>query len=144
MAYPRWKKRVNYWRRIIFPSPAEVRFAALMGAKTYTFKKIRDPVPYSHHYPLSIIVPAGWYKDNFIEREINVAGYFLDFGNRRQRLAVEINGAQHDDIVKDQTRKEHLAKRHWYIKVWKASAVTPWSDDYDPNKVIAGTVKWFE
>lgn len=118
VAYSKRKKERQRRIRLLFPSPAEVLWARIMGALV-----IR--VPWIHYrYPLCIIVPWGWYRDNFIEREIMVAGFVIDFGNVKQRLGIEIDGRGYHDIVADHDRDEILARHGWVIMRIPAERLT--------------------
>lgn len=104
--------------------------------------------------PLTIIVPAGWYKDNFIERQIYVPterrSHYIDFGNRRSRLGLEIDGRfdalgrQIHDVVADQQRDERLARAGWRVLRIPAGRVLPHAKMYNPKRAIDESKKWFE
>lgn len=66
-------------------------------------------------FPLTIIIPWGWYRSNYIEREIIIRGYHLDFGNRRMRMAIEIDGRNYHDVVDDYERDEALLRSGWRV-----------------------------
>lgn len=136
----RWRvKQYRRLKRLLFPSPGEAWWAAHMGCRVYTLSYIKN----AKGYPLRVIVPGGWYKANYIEREIFVRGYCIDFGNRRQRLGIEIDGADHD-IVKDVVRDEHLGKSKWLVRRIRAGRVIPGSREYNSQRVIDESKKWFE
>jgi hypothetical protein len=141
VAKKRWKRR----ERLIFPSPAEARWAAMMGAIVITIPWIRRfwIVHRESRYPLCLIIPWGWYRDNYIEREIIVRGYHIDFGNRAQRLGIEINGRHFHDVVYDMERAEHLARSGWALRSFPASWVTPWSPEYRGSWIVEESAEWF-
>lgn len=145
MAYPEWKKRWKRRERLLFPSPAEARWARMMGAIVITIPWIRRfwVMRKARRFPLTFIIPWGWYRDNYIEREIIVRGYHIDFGNRALRLGVEINGRPYHDIVYDQRRQEDLRRSGWHLRSFPASWVTPWSPEYHGSWVVEQSALFF-
>lgn len=115
-----------------------------MGCKTLTVPYLRS---LRTGYPLAFIVPAGWYKASYIEREVRVGRgkqqASIDFANRRTRLGLEIDGRDYHDIVADQQRDEWLLKYGWRIKRVPAAMVNPRSKQYNPERVLSTISKWF-
>lgn len=135
-------QRFHYWLnntrrnlRYIYPSPAEMEFARLMGARTITIKRLTN---YRTHFPMSFI----WWKGRFLrrefmQREVRVGPYFCDyyFESAYARKAIEIDGATHKlDIVYDQQRDDYLASRG--VQVMRIEARDLWKK---PDEVIRRT-----
>jgi very-short-patch-repair endonuclease len=111
-------KKKAMWRRsrILFPSPAEVRFVEIMGGRCLTIKSIRLS---STNFPLTIIVSFGrTLRREMVEREVQVGAYYVDFGfiTGAGQQAIEIDGQNfHMDIVKEQERDEYLSRYGWRV-----------------------------
>lgn len=129
--------------RLLFPSPAEVRFIELMGGKVITFNFIK------HHktkFPLTITLHLGTAlsRQNF-KREVKVGKYWLDFGNDI-KWSIEVDGRMyHRNVVKEFNKQEYLqgfcdrkcrkdCRRHlnqgWRVKHIEAARIFN-----EPNKV---------
>lgn len=140
------RRRGQYRRfmRYYFPSVAEVQAARLMGCKTFTVKLVRRP---SNGHALAFIIPAGWYKKNYIEREVQVRTqkrrYSLDFANRTERRAVEIDSRTYHNVVEDYEMDEDLASIKWHTLRVPAVRVIPASKHYNPNRVLNDIRDWF-
>lgn len=143
--YRRTRARLRRFRRVYFPSPAEVAAARLMGAKTLSLRYIREPL---NGYPLSFIIPAGWYKGNYIEREVRVGRgkkqASLDFANRRLRRGIEIDSRTYHDIVDDQEKDEWFASQGWRVLRIPAIYVNPRSKHYKGLQMLASIKKFIE
>lgn len=108
----------DWWRknRILFPSPAEVQFARVMGGKAITIDHIKHP---QTGFPLTIITSMGkTLRREFVQREVRVGAMYVDFGfeTRYSKKAIEIDGdAFHRDIVREQERDEYCRERGWKL-----------------------------
>lgn len=114
-----WHKKKQFWRnaRILFPSPAEVHFVRLMGGRAITIDAIR--YPNENRFPLAIIYKRGKFlKSNFMQREVRVGGFYVDFAfiDSYSKKAIEIDGSDyHKDVVKESERDQYLNDRGWYV-----------------------------
>lgn len=111
-------KKKAMWRRsrILFPSPAEVRFVEIMGGRVLTIKRIkRKP----NGFYLTFFVSMGrTLRREMVEREVQVGAYYVDFGfiTGAGQQAIEIDGQDfHMDVVKEQERDEYLARYGWRV-----------------------------
>jgi very-short-patch-repair endonuclease len=108
----------NDWRRrgrILFPSPAEVRFVRIMGGRAVTFHFIRHP---KTKFPLVVFVTMGrTLRREFVQREVRVGAMYVDFAfvNDYTKKAIEVDGSTHNDIVKEQNRDDYLRARGWRV-----------------------------
>ena len=111
-----YRLRSKYWRmkRILFPSPAELRFIEIMGGKVVRFKKIKSR---KSGFCLAIIYSLGApLNDERFKREKRVGRYFVDFGNDIC-IGIEIDGKQwHRDVVKEFERDSYFYQLGWRIK----------------------------
>lgn len=103
--------RIN---RIIFPSPAELRFIEIMGGRVFRLKYVRHP---RTKFPIAYIASMGKVlRDEKFKREVRVGKYFLDFGND-VFCAIEIDGRNwHMDVVAEFERDSYIYQRGWRIK----------------------------
>lgn len=114
----------DWWRRnrILFPSPAEVRFVQIMGGRTVTINALRHPAT---GYPLVIFVSMGrLLRREFVQREVRVGAMYIDFAfeTRYTKKGIEIDGADfHRDIVREQQRDDYLGGYGWRILHIQAS-----------------------
>lgn len=119
--------RKKIWRRtrILFPSPAEVRFVQVMGGRVLVFNYVRST---STHYPLAIFISMGKIlRREFVQREVRVGAMHVDFAfiTSYGRQAIEIDGRNfHMDVVREQERDEYLNGRGW--RVLHIQAVDLW------------------
>lgn len=92
--------------RIIFPSPAEIRFAELMGAKYAQVLLFRDR---RTKFPMAIRIKRGkLFKQERVKREVSIGPYWVDFANDLNRI-IEIDGdPYHMDVVADMDREIHI------------------------------------
>jgi hypothetical protein len=125
--YYRIRSRVWRMKRIIFPSPAELKFITLMGGKVWQSKYIKWP----GGFPLAIVFSKGKFlREEKVRREVRVGKYFIDFGNDL-KYGLEIDGrSYHMDVVAQFDRDIYLYERNW--KVLHIPAIWLWNN---PNKV---------
>jgi hypothetical protein len=113
-----WWRRVS---RLLYPSPAEVRFIRLMKGRVLIIPFVRSG---RSKFPLAIALSMGYLKRELVEREIWVNGrYCLDFATPRSRVlkAIEIDGRDwHRDVVREQQRDEYLRSQGWQVLHVKA------------------------
>jgi very-short-patch-repair endonuclease len=128
-----YKTRAAYRKqmRMLFPSPAEVRFVELMGGRTFTFRHIKST---KNSFPLTFILSLGKILDREnVQREVRAGAMYIDFGvdSNYYKKGIECDGAKfHRDIVKEQRRDEYLYGRGWDILHIEASTIYR-----DPTKV---------
>lgn len=124
-----YRTRSKWWRdnRLLYPSPAEVRFIRLMGGRVITIGRIKH---YKTKYPLAIVVSLGRVltRQNF-RREVLVGTKLCDFGNDL-KAAIEIDGKYYHDIVEQVERDEYFAQYDWRVLHIEASML--WRE---PSKV---------
>jgi hypothetical protein len=114
------------WRRgrVLFPSPAEVKFIRVMGGRTFSFSSVTST---KTGFPLTFIMSFGkTLRREYVQREVRVGAYYVDFAfvTRYDRKAIEIDGkAYHRDIVKEQQRDDYLMDRGWRVMHITASEV---------------------
>ena len=103
-----YRTRAIWFRyvRLLFPSPAEVRFIKIMGGKIITIPFILNP---ETKQPLRFVLDLGRaLRNEKFGREIQAGRYWLDFGNDIL-WAIEIDGKKyHRDIVREQDRDDYL------------------------------------
>jgi very-short-patch-repair endonuclease len=124
-----YRTRSQYWRtkRLLFPSPAELKFITLMGGKVWRVNKLCWP----GGYPFAIVLSKGKFlREEKVRREVRVGKYFLDFGNDLM-YGLEIDGHHwHLDVVAEFDRDIYLYNYGW--KVLHIPAIWLWNS---PNKV---------
>lgn len=133
--YLRARSKWYRLQRLLFPSPAEIRFVELMGGRYVTFKKIRGG---PNHFPLVLILSLGReLRAEHYRREVRVGKYFVDFGND-VGAAIEIDGRQyHMDVVADIEREMYLYARSW--RLLRVQAPRLWND---PKRVQRDVLKF--
>lgn len=103
-----YRNRSRYWRikRVLFPSPAEVRFMQIMGAKITIIKRISSR---PNNFPLVIVWTLGKaLKNAQVKREVRYGKYYVDFANDLNWI-IEIDGkAYHMDVVADMDREIYI------------------------------------
>lgn len=142
--YRRFRARLRRFDRLHFPSPAEAQLAALMGCKLHTVAFLRS---WRTGHPFCLIRPAGWYKANYLEREVRMGRgkqqRSIDFANRRERKGIEVDGRDFHNIVDDYEKDEYAASLGWRIERIPAAMVNPRSKQYAPDKAAAKINKLF-
>jgi hypothetical protein len=143
--YLKWRGKWRRWHRLYFPSPAEVQAARLMGCYALPIAVVRS---WRTGYALTFIIPAGWYRANYIEREVPLSGHgryaSFDFANRAERIAIEIDGREYHDIVADYERDEWARALGWVVYRVPAAQVNPRSKQYDGSRVRQRIIAAFE
>lgn len=104
--YYRYRSTYWRWQRILFPSPAEVRFIEIMGGKVWTFNRVRST---NTGFPLTLVVSLGKVlKRQNYKREVRYGKYFVDFSNDLNRI-IEVDGREwHMDVVADMDREIYI------------------------------------
>lgn len=129
LTYTIYKMRVRYlindWRRkmrVLFPSPAEIKFIRMFGGIVITIPFIKYP---KTGFPLAIILTIGYrLRRENIQREVRVGAMYIDFASidRFSKKAIEIDGRNfHRDIVREQRRDDYLYRRGWIVLHIQAS-----------------------
>jgi hypothetical protein len=108
-----YRARYRRGMRMIFPSPAEMRFIEIMNGRYTSLQFIKHP---RTHFPLTIVWTLGpLLHGEHVRREVRVGKYFIDFGNDIKR-GIEIDGMKfHQDILKEQSRDQYLFDMDWLI-----------------------------
>lgn len=102
-----YRTRSRYWRlqRILFPSPAEVRFIELLGGRVVTFNYIKSN---KTGFPLALIVSLGRIlKQAKFKHEVRYGKYYVDFSNDLNWI-IEIDGYAFHDVVADMDREIYI------------------------------------
>lgn len=113
-----WYAKKRFWRnsRMLFPSPAEVHFIRIMGGRAVTIDAVRYPTT---KFPLTIIYKHGRFmRRNFMQREVRVGGFYVDFAfvDAYSNKAIEIDGSDyHKDHVREGERDDYLKARDWQV-----------------------------
>jgi hypothetical protein len=137
IVYKYYILRSQVWRRqrLLFMSPAEIKFIHIMGGRVVTFDHIKAP---RTGFPLAVVITMGrTLRRERIEREVRVGKCFIDFGNDIKR-GIEIDGRNfHMDIVKEQERDDYCAGYGWSLLHIQAG------DLYrNPNQVQRDVLKY--
>jgi len=121
-------------RRLLFPSPAELRLIVIMGGRVVQIKRLRDP---STGFPLALVIK--WpkvFKHEFVRREVRCGPYYIDFGNDIGR-GIEIDGrAYHTDVVAAFERDSYLYQRNWLIM--HIPALWLWNNPVKVQQLVIG------
>lgn len=128
--------RAAYRRRVrlLYPSPAEVKFIRLMGGRVVVVDWIHNP---RNKYPLVIVLSLGRIlRRQGFRREVRIGSKFVDFGNDL-KYVIEIDGRPFHDIVEMQRRDDYLA--NYECQVLHIPAAHLWRS---PDKVQRRVVKF--
>lgn len=110
-----YRTRSYYYRinRILFPSPAELKFVDIMGGKSFAIDFIKHP---KTKFPLAFVWSLGKHlNDENFKREVRVGKYYIDFGNDIG-IGLEIDGHHwHRDVVAEFDRDSYLYQRNWRV-----------------------------
>lgn len=113
-----YKTKANFrkYKRLLFPSPAEVEFIRIFGGKFITFSHIKNPFT---KFPLTFITSLGVIleREN-IQREVRAGAMYVDFGQTTKygNKGIEIDGKNfHRDIIKELKRDEYLKNYGWQL-----------------------------
>ena len=119
-----YRRRSKWWRdnRMLFPSPAEVRFIQIMGGRVVIIERIKHP---KTKFPMVIVLSLGKIltRENF-KREVRVGSKLCDFGNDL-KTAIEIDGRYFHDIIEQVERDEYFTNYGWRVlhieasKLWR-------------------------
>lgn len=127
-----YRARSTYYRlkRLAFPSPAEVKFLELMGARVRTFPYIRAGV---RGFPLAIVLSRGkLLRQARLKREVRYGKHYVDFANDIHWV-IEIDGSPyHQDVVADFDREVYLRdflRKHGHeLRLKRIPAPRLWND----------------
>jgi very-short-patch-repair endonuclease len=111
----RWQNVYRRNKRLVFPSPAEMRLVELMGGRVLRLKFLRDR---RTHFPLALVIrQPKLFKRERVRREVGYGSYWVDFANDLNRI-IEVDGsAYHMDVVADFDREvaiKEICRRHKY------------------------------
>lgn len=110
-----YRTRSTIWMRgrLLFPSPAEVKFIQVMGGRVLTLRSFKST---KTGFPLTLILSLGSIlKAEMMRREVRIGKYYVDFGNDINR-GIEIDGdPYHMDILKQQKRDRYCAGFGWLL-----------------------------
>lgn len=112
--YYRLRSQSHRIRRLLFPSPAEVKFLQVMGGYVLVFPFLRS---IRNSFPLTIVLSMGCLKRELVYREVRCGRYWVDFCavTPFYRRVIEIDGQRFHDILKDQERDDYLHERGYAI-----------------------------
>ncbi len=99
-----YRARSRYWqyKRLIFPSPAEVRFVEIMGGRVWRWRRLALVVSLGRHL-----------RGGNFRREVRYGRYYVDFANDLNYI-IEIDGAKyHQDVVADMEREIYITDHCW-------------------------------
>lgn len=131
-----YRTRSAYRRRmrLLFPSPAELKFIELMGGRVVRFDWLHHP---RSKYPFAVVLSLGRIlRRHHFKREVRVGSKFTDFCNDL-KYVIEIDGAAFHDIVEMQRRDEYLA--NYECEVLHIPAVSIWNA---PDKTKRRVIKF--
>ena len=119
-----YKRNLSNYRRLtrlLFPSPAELRFIELFGGKMWTLKYLKS---IKTGFPLTFIYKKPkLFKAEKVKREVRAGSKYIDFANDIGR-GIEIQGYEyHRDVVKEFERELFLYQRGWKILYIEASSL---------------------
>lgn len=113
-----YRLRSWYWqhKRLLFPSPAELRFIQIMGGKVLVINRLRHP---RSNFPMAFVLSLGTIlKRENVAREVRAGKCFIDFGadTKYYKKGIEIDGRNwHMDVVKEIERDEYVAQFGWRL-----------------------------
>lgn len=117
-------RRLN---RLLFVSPAEVRFVRVMGGRALNIPFIKSK---RMGFCLTFVWLGKVLKRELIEREVQVGNrhYAIDFATRNAsyKKGIDITSSYYVDVVADQERDDYLRARGWDVLYVKAARV--WRD----------------
>lgn len=138
-----YKKRAAYRKRmrLLFPSPAEVRFIQLMGGHCTTIKFLRYG---PNHFPLVLVWSLGKVLERErIQREVRAGAMFIDFGvvTPYYKRGIEIDGRDfHRDVIKERERDVYVANHGG----WKLLHVQADILYREPYRVQNAVLEWLQ
>ena len=125
-----YRGRSQWWRvgRLLFPSPAEMKFIKLMGGTVFSM-----PIVMSRKtgFPFAIVLWRGHaLRKHKMKREVRVGKCFVDFGNDI-KWGIEILGFEwHTDVLAEQQREDYIKSYDWRVlyipaaDLWRKSKST--------------------
>lgn len=114
----------------MFPSPAEVKFMRLLGAKVCTLPYTRSG---EHGFPMVIVLSRGKIlRRAGMKREARYGRYYIDFANDLNWM-IEIDGTHwHMDVVADMDREiainEMMRRNPYGWRMLRIKAPRLWND----------------
>jgi very-short-patch-repair endonuclease len=109
--YYRIRSSFYRWKRLLFPSPAELRLIELLGGKVFKIEKLKV-----NGFAFAIVLRKGrLLRNEKVKREVRVGRYYLDFGNDLY-YGLEVDGAAyHKDVVAAFDRDSYIYTRGWRV-----------------------------
>jgi hypothetical protein len=105
----------EHWKRerLIFPSPAEIKFIRVMGGHVIVLPFVFS---FKTGFPFAWVLSFGHVlRTHGFRREVRVGAYYIDFANDI-KWGIEILGKDfHTDVVKEAQREEYLRQRGYRI-----------------------------
>lgn len=130
----RWQNVYRRYKRLVFPSPAEMRLIELMGGKVLRVNFIKEP---RNKFPMTIVLNRGHlFRREKIKREVGYGSYWVDFANDINRI-IEVDGSEyHMDVVADFDRevaiKELCRRRKMDARILR---IRPFEMYQNPNLI---------
>ena len=135
--YKKHRGQIRRLKRLVFMSPAEARFVAVMGGAVYTLPFLKSK---RTGFPFSIVLTLGrTLRTEKFKREVRFGKYFVDFANDVDRI-IEIDGATyHMDVVADFERDQYIRGWHDDVMILRIKAAQLYRE---PNLVQADVIKF--
>lgn len=114
--FVRWRSNWRRWRRVLFPSPLEVKFARAMHGHVLTIPFVKSGCT---GFPLAIIWRGRILKRELVYREVPAGPFFIDYAvvTPFYKRGIELHGfSAHPDIVADQQRDDYLKAHGWQMR----------------------------
>jgi very-short-patch-repair endonuclease len=134
-------RMVHHWRRtnrVLFPSPAEVKFVRIMKGHVLTIPFIKSK---RTGFCLTIVWRGRILKRELVHREVPAGPFFIDYAvvTPFYKRGIELHGfSAHIDIVADQERDEYLKAHGWQMRYVTAKHLR------EPKRVFAETLKFLK
>lgn len=116
--YRRLRAKYRRLKRLLYPSPAEMRLVELCGGKVLTIASVRGNRTKKNPagFPLAFVISMGaLLRAEGVRREVRCGKYWIDFANDISR-AIEVDGADyHTDIVYEQERDDYLVSKGYFV-----------------------------
>ncbi len=140
-----YRTRSALWRmqRLLFPSPAELRFIELLGGRVYRVHWLKHPrTGFCFAYVRTL---GRWLESEGFKREVRYGLYWVDLANDLDRI-IEIDGRRwhSTDVVADYEREVWIEQYCQRVRRNKAIFLRIRAVDliYDRNGVQRDTLKF--
>lgn len=130
----RWQSIYRREKRLLFPSPAEMKLIELMGGKVLRIKFLKD---INTGFPMAFVIRnSKLFRLEKIKREVGYGPYWVDFANDINRI-IEVDGSHwHMDVVSDMEREIYIKglceRSKFDARILRIRADELWRD---PNRV---------